>query len=130
MCRKPSPYDLSSGRHMRKLPELKVRPRSDNPYDLSASNTGVPRKPKPPRKPKMTPIELVKEGGDVAKTVKRECHGKMIEAMHPDKMDAHEFVQELKTNLKAFEDNMNHLKMEDRYAEEWMKLFVKWMEMH
>ena len=53
----------------------------------------------------------------------------MTELCYPDRMMADEFANEVREGLSPFVDNMSHLGVRLRYAEEWMENFAAWMEM-
>lgn len=50
------------------------------------------------------------------------------EEFFPDKMSIDEFYEDVLHGAKSFVANMKNLKLEDRYAEEWMETFAVWSE--
>lgn len=48
---------------------------------------------------------------------------------YPNEVSVEHFIDILKDSFPAFEDNMQSLGLSNRYPEEWMRLFVAWMEM-
>lgn len=50
------------------------------------------------------------------------------EEFYPDKISIDEFYQEVLASAQAFVLNMKHLKLEERYIEEWMETFSAWSE--
>lgn len=48
---------------------------------------------------------------------------------YPQEVSVDEFIDILKDSLPAFEDNIQGLGLSNRYPEEWMRLFTKWMEL-
>jgi hypothetical protein len=53
----------------------------------------------------------------------------MTAAFYPDKMNVRDFIAEVIEGCEPFISNMEHLKCEDMYAEDWYVLFGAWLEM-
>lgn len=50
------------------------------------------------------------------------------EEFYPDKLSVDEFSEYILNTAKGFIENMKNLKLDDRYAEEWMETFAAWSE--
>lgn len=49
---------------------------------------------------------------------------------YPEKMDIKDFLNEITDSMRPFSENMRSLGMVDeKYAEDWMEIFINWMEM-
>lgn len=59
----------------------------------------------------------------------RQVKDQMTIEYYPDKLTLEEFCEEIQDSICDFACNMKDLKVESKYAEEWMKMFVAWMEM-
>lgn len=61
----------------------------------------------------------------------KQQRSEMIEQMYPDKVTAEDFIKiitDTNTN-KAFIKNMKHLKLENKYPEDWAEIYCAWMEL-
>ena len=49
---------------------------------------------------------------------------------YPEKMNIENFLNEITDSMRPFSENMRSLGMVDeKYAEDWMEIFINWMEM-
>lgn len=48
---------------------------------------------------------------------------------HPSLLTAREFIHQLTESAEAFTENMEHLKFDKMYAEQWLQVFARWLDM-
>lgn len=54
----------------------------------------------------------------------------LVEAYHPERITAAEFMTFLEENAEGFIANMENLRLDmPRYAEEWLAIMARWMEL-
>lgn len=54
---------------------------------------------------------------------------KIIKNHYPFKLTVEEFADEIKANIDKYVKNLQCIRQDFLYAEEWMDMFARWMEM-
>ncbi|MCK9428766.1 MAG: hypothetical protein M0R17_01995 [Candidatus Omnitrophica bacterium] len=59
----------------------------------------------------------------------RSCED-MTEICFPRKISLLEFLEEIENSIKPFKENMKHCgEVDDKFVEDWMRIFCAWNEM-